>query len=54
MHPAQMLVPKLALAVTAEGKFVSPPLEDLSPLLPREPFREEMELVGVHPKSEAL
>lgn len=54
MHPAQLLVPKLALALTAEGKFVSPPLEDLSPLLPREPFREEMELVGVHPKSEAL
>ncbi|MBS1833470.1 MAG: thiamine pyrophosphate-binding protein, partial [Acidobacteria bacterium] len=51
MNPAQLLVPKLALAVTAEGKFVSPPLEDLSPLLPREPFREEMELVGVHPKS---
>ncbi|BDC50927.1 acetolactate synthase [Bryobacterales bacterium F-183] len=54
MNPTQLLVPKLALAVTAEGKFVSPPLEDLSPLLPREPFREEMELVGVHPKSEGL
>jgi acetolactate synthase-1/2/3 large subunit len=54
MHPMQLLVPKLALAVTAEGQFVSPPLEDLSPLLPREPFREEMQLVGVHPKSESL
>lgn len=54
MNPTQLLVPKLALAVTAEGKFVSPPLEDLSPLLAREPFREEMELVGVHPKSEGL
>ncbi len=54
MHPMQLLVPKLALAISAEGQFVSPPLEDLSPLLPREPFREEMELVGVHPKSNAL
>ena len=54
MHPMQLLVPKLALAITAEGKLVSPPLEDLSPLLGREPLRQEMALVGVHPKSEAL
>ncbi len=54
MHPMQLLVPKLALAITAEGKLVSPPLEDLSPLLAREPLRQEMALVGVHPKSEGL
>jgi acetolactate synthase-1/2/3 large subunit len=35
------------------GKIVSPPLEDLSPLLPREELRENM-IVGMHPKSEGL
>ncbi|WP_035957679.1 thiamine pyrophosphate-binding protein [Bryobacter aggregatus] len=54
MHPMQLLVPKLALAITAEGQMVSPPLEDLSPLLGREPLREEMMLVGMHPKSQKL
>lgn len=54
MHPMQLLVPKLALVVTAEGLLVSPPLEDLSPLLGRAPFRKEMALVGIHPKSEKL
>ena len=53
MHPEQPLVPKLSLAATADGKLVSPPLEDLSPLLPREELARNM-LVAIHPKSNSL
>lgn len=53
MHPQQPLVPKLSLAPAADGTLVSPPLEDLSPLLPREEMRRNM-LNGLHPKSEKL
>jgi acetolactate synthase-1/2/3 large subunit len=53
MHPEQLFVPKLSLALQADGTLVSPPLEDLSPLLPRDQMRREM-LVGMHPKSESL
>lgn len=53
MHPEQYFVPKLSLAVRADGSLVSPPLEDLSPLLSREELRENM-LIGLHPKSELL
>lgn len=50
MHPEQLFVPKLSLAARRDGSLVSPPLEDLSPLVPRDELRENM-LVGVHPKS---
>lgn len=53
MHPEQPLVPKLSLAPQKDGSIVSPPLEDLSPILPREEFRKNM-LIPVHPKSETL
>ena len=53
MHPTQLFVPKLSLAKQADGTIVSPPLEDLSPLLPRDRLREDM-IVGVHPKSKGL
>ena len=53
MHPEQLFVPKLSLAPQADGALVSPPLEDLSPLLPRDELRRNM-VVGVHPKSEKL
>ena len=53
MHPQQLFAPKLSLAVQRDGTLVSPPLEDLSPLLPREVLRDAM-LVGTHPKSEQL
>jgi acetolactate synthase-1/2/3 large subunit len=53
MHPAQFFVPKLSLAKQPDGTIVSPPLEDLSPLLPRERLREDM-IVGMHPKSKSL
>jgi acetolactate synthase-1/2/3 large subunit len=53
MHPEQLLVPKLGLAPQKDGSIVSPPLEDLSPFIPREKLREAM-LIGVHPKSEKI
>jgi acetolactate synthase-1/2/3 large subunit len=53
MHPKQLFVPKLSLAPRPDGSIVSPPLEDLSPLLPREEMRENM-LIGLHPKSSEL
>ena len=53
MDPEQGSYPKLGLAMGPEGKIISPPLEDLSPLLPREELRENM-LIGMHPKSEGL
>lgn len=53
MHPEQLFVPKLALALQKDGSLVSPPLEDLSPVLPREVLRKAM-IVGMHPKSESI
>ena len=53
MHPEQLFVPKLSVAVRPTGELVSPPLEDLSPLLPLETLSSAM-LVGLHPKSASL
>jgi len=53
MHPEQLFVPKLAVASTPQGTLVSPPLEDLSPLLPLEQLANAM-TVGVHEKSTSL
>jgi acetolactate synthase-1/2/3 large subunit len=53
MHPEQPFFPKLSLAVQKDGTLVSPPLEDLSPLLPRDVLRDVM-LVDLHTKSEGL
>ncbi|EDM25192.1 predicted thiamine pyrophosphate enzyme [Lentisphaera araneosa HTCC2155] len=53
MHPEQVCVPKLGIALTAEGEIVSPPLEDLSPLLDRKVLANNM-IIGIHPKSEKL
>ena len=53
MHPEQLFVPKLSLASRSDGSLVSPPLEDLSPLVSREVLKEVM-LVGTHPKSDSL
>jgi len=51
--PEQIFVPKLSVSTNVDGVLVSPPLEDLSPLIPRSQLRDEM-IVGVHPKSESL
>jgi acetolactate synthase I/II/III large subunit len=53
MHPQQMFLPKLSLAQRGDGTIVSPPLEDLSPLLPREELSAAM-VDGLHPKSAEL
>lgn len=53
MHPQQLFLPKLSLAQRPDGTIVSPPLEDLSPLLSRDEMREAM-IVGLHPKSAEL
>ena len=53
MHPHQVFAPKLSLILKNDGSLVSPPLEDLSPLLPREEIKKNM-FSGLHPKSETL
>ena len=53
MYPEQLFVPKLSLAIQEDGTLISPPLEDLSPLLPREELAQAM-LVGMHEKSRQL
>ena len=52
-HPEQPFVPKLSLVQQKDGTIVSPPLEDLSPLLPREELKKNM-LIGMHNKSVSL
>jgi len=53
MDPEQFFHPKLTPAINQEGVIVSPPLEDLSPLLPRKELKSNM-LIGLHEKSEKL
>jgi len=53
MAPDQLLVPKLSVSITDEGKLVSPPLEDLSPLIPMDQLKSLL-LVPVHASSMAL
>lgn len=53
MHSEQLFSPKLSLVVKDDGSLISPPLEDLSPLLPRHVIERVM-IVGMHEKSKAL
>lgn len=53
MHPEQLFSPKLSLVVKSDGTLVSPPLEDLSPLLPRNVIKDAM-VVGLHEKSKVI
>jgi acetolactate synthase-1/2/3 large subunit len=50
MHPKQLFSPKLGMTMREDGTLVSSPLEDLSPLLPRDVLKEVM-IVGLHKKS---
>ncbi|MDI1320961.1 MAG: thiamine pyrophosphate-binding protein [bacterium] len=50
MHPEQFFHPKLGVAVQPDGTLISPPLEDLSPFLPRTTLAENLK-VPLHPKS---
>lgn len=42
LDEAQKLIPKLVAVKTGYGKYISKPIEDMSPLLPREEFRQNM------------
>ena len=53
MHPEQLFAPKLSLVAKEDGTLVSPPLEDLSPLLKRNVLERAM-LNGLHEKSKLL
>ncbi|KQV47554.1 thiamine pyrophosphate-binding protein [Duganella sp. Root336D2] len=53
MHPEQLFSPKLSVVAREDGSLVSPPLEDLSPLLPRDVLDQAM-LQGMHEKSRTL
>jgi acetolactate synthase-1/2/3 large subunit len=50
MHPKQLFVPKLSLAIQEDGSLISPPLEDLYPFIDREELKKNM-LIGLHEKS---
>ena len=51
--PEQFFHPKQSIAIQKDGTIVSPPLEDLSPLLDRETLEKEM-VIDLHPKSKGL
>jgi acetolactate synthase I/II/III large subunit len=53
MSPEQFFHPKLGVVVGSDGRLVSPPLEDLSPLLSREELATNLR-VPLHPKSAGL
>jgi acetolactate synthase-1/2/3 large subunit len=53
MDPEQTFYPKLALTLAADNKIISPPLEDLSPILERKRFFSEM-IIPPHKKSENI
>ena len=48
-----VLSPKVSAMPQADGSIISMPLEDMSPLLPREVLRKEM-IVPLHPASEKI
>lgn len=53
MDPEQYFLPKLSLAMNPDGSIVSPPLEDISPLLDRDSLESEM-VIPVHAKSRSI
>jgi acetolactate synthase-1/2/3 large subunit len=53
-HPEQFFHPKLSVATQPDGTLLSPPLEDLSPFLPRDELEAAMDSVGLHDKSRLI
>ena len=53
MDPEQYFHPKLATGKNEQNIIVSPPLEDLSPLLSRDELAEDM-IIPLHEKSKKL
>jgi len=53
MDPEQYFHPKLGTGKNSDNVIVSPPLEDLSPLLSREELNKSM-IIPLHEKSKNL
>ena len=53
MAPEQYFHPKLGVAIQPDGSLISPPLEDLSPFLPRSTLEKSL-LVPMHAKSQQI
>ena len=53
MDPEQTFYPKLSTFIDGENKIVSPPLEDLSPLISRKELKQNL-LVKLHKKSQQI
>ena len=53
MDPEQYFHPKLSTTISKDGKIISPPLEDLSPLLNRNVLKKNM-LIPLHKKSKNI
>ena len=53
MNPEQYFHPKLGTAINKEGRIISPPLEDLSPLLSRTDLKKNM-IIPIHKKSKEI
>jgi acetolactate synthase-1/2/3 large subunit len=52
MHPEQLFSPKLGWSILSDGRQISSPLEDLSPLIAPDRLTAAM-IIGVHEKSKA-
>ena len=53
MDPEQYFHPKLGTHLSKEGKIISPPLEDLSPIITRDKLKKAM-LIPLHKKSKEI
>lgn len=53
MHPEQVFSPKLSVVANEDGSLISPPLEDLSPLIRRD-ILERIMFTGMHEKSRSI
>ena len=53
MDPEQTFYPKLSTFIDRENNIVSPPLEDLSPLISRKELKQNL-LVKLHKKSQQI
>ena len=53
MDPEQYFHPKLGTTINKNGKIISPPLEDLSPILSRKDLKKNM-IISIHDKSKEI
>ena len=53
MDPEQFFHPKLGTFLNKKGKIISPPLEDLSPIISRQKLKKSM-LIPLHKKSKMI